>query len=79
MIHDILALQAIYGAETTTRTGDTTYGFHSTADRGVFDFTQNAHPIVAIWDSGGNDTLDLSDSTRRRASTSLPAPFRTPI
>src|SRR4029078_12455126 len=60
MIHDILALQAIYGAETTTRTGDTTYGVHSTADRGVFDFTQNAHPIVAIWDSGGNDTLDLS-------------------
>jgi serralysin len=60
MVHDILALQSIYGVETTTRTGDTVYGFNSTADRVVFDFTRNAHPILTIWDAGGNDTIDLS-------------------
>jgi hypothetical protein len=30
LLHDILALQAIYGADMTTRTGETTYGFNST-------------------------------------------------
>ena len=60
MLHDILAIQALYGADTGTRTGNTTYGFNSNAGRAVFDFTQNAHPVLAIWDSSGNDTLDLS-------------------
>ena len=60
MVHDIMVLQSIYGADTSTRTGDTTYGFNSTADRMVFDFTQNTHPILTIWDAGGNDTIDLS-------------------
>src|SRR6185369_6943646 len=32
LIHDIAAVQAIYGADTTTRTGDTTYGFNWTSD-----------------------------------------------
>ena len=59
-VHDILAVQNIYGADYTTRSGDTVYGFHSTADRGVFDFSTNTAPIVTIWDGGGNDTLDLS-------------------
>jgi serralysin len=36
------------------------YGFNSTADKGVFDFTLNDHPVLTIWDAGGNDTLDLS-------------------
>ncbi|QJE74160.1 hypothetical protein HHL28_14680 [Aerophototrophica crusticola] len=60
LVHDIAAMQRIYGAETTTRTGDTVYGFNSTANREAFDFTKNKLPIVAIWDAGGNDTLDLS-------------------
>jgi serralysin len=50
----------MYGADMTTRAGDTVYGFNSTADKAVFDFTQNTHPVVTIWDAGGNDTLDLS-------------------
>ena len=33
LIHDILAVQRIYGADMTTRTGDTTYGFNSNAGR----------------------------------------------
>ncbi len=60
MIHDILAVQKMYGVDTTTRTGDTVYGFNSTAGKNVFDFAVNKAPIVTIWDAGGNDTLDAS-------------------
>jgi Ca2+-binding RTX toxin-like protein len=63
LLHDIMTVQAIYGADMTTRTGNTTYGFNVTADlanRPVFDFTRNKDPIIAIWDAGGNDTLDAS-------------------
>ena len=59
-VHDIAAIQRIYGADPTTRTGNTVYGFNSTADRSVFDFTVNTRPIVTIYDAGGNDTLDFS-------------------
>jgi serralysin len=60
LAHDIAAIQSIYGANMTTRTGDTVYGFHSTAGRDAFDFTLNVQPVVAIWDAGGKDTLDFS-------------------
>jgi serralysin len=60
MVHDIAAVQAMYGADLTTRTGDTTYGYNSTADRDVFDFTKNENPYLSIYDAGGHDTLDLS-------------------
>jgi Ca2+-binding RTX toxin-like protein len=60
LLHDIAAIQAVYGADTTTRTGDTVYGFNSTAGRVVYDFAQNPDPILVIWDSGGTDTLDCS-------------------
>ena len=59
-IHDIAGIQAIYGADMTTRTGNTVYGFNSTADRTAFDFTVNTRPIVTIWDAGGTDTIDFS-------------------
>ena len=35
---DILAMQQLYGLSTTTRTGDTTYGYHSNAG-GIYDTT----------------------------------------
>ena len=60
LIHDILAAQRIYGADMTTRTGDTVYGFNSTAGRDAFDFVKTPAPIGAIWDAGGIDTLDTS-------------------
>ena len=61
MVHDILAIQDIYGVETTTRTGDTVYGFNSNTDRPeIYDFSINELPVLAIWDAGGNDTLDFS-------------------
>ena len=56
---DIYAVQELYGAA-TTRTGDTTYGFHNTAGS-IFDFSAyTTAPALTIYDSGGNDTLDCS-------------------
>ncbi|MFO1091034.1 MAG: M10 family metallopeptidase C-terminal domain-containing protein [Hyphomicrobiales bacterium] len=63
MVHDIMVIQAIYGVDTTTRTGDTVYGFNSNADRWIFDFARNSKPVLTIWDAGGNDTLDVSGFT----------------
>ena len=60
LIHDIAAAQRIYGADMTTRTGDTTYGFNSNAGRDSFDFVSTPAPIMAIWDAGGIDTIDAS-------------------
>lgn len=60
MVHDIAAIQAIYGADQTTRLGDTVYGFGSTADRDVYDFDINTRPILTIYDAGGNDTINFS-------------------
>lgn len=63
MPSDVLAIQAIYGASTTTRSDATVYGFNSTvsgAIGAIFDFARNPQPILTIFDSGGLDTLDLS-------------------
>ncbi|MEM8811160.1 MAG: M10 family metallopeptidase C-terminal domain-containing protein [Pseudomonadota bacterium] len=65
MVHDVLAIQAMYGADTTTRTGNTVYGFNSTAGRSVFDFSTNQAPVLTIYDAGGIDTLDLSGFSQR--------------
>ena len=60
MLHDVMAIQAMYGADMSTRSGDTVYGFNSTAGQAVFDFSSNRHPVLTIWDGGGTDTVDLS-------------------
>jgi Ca2+-binding RTX toxin-like protein len=64
LIHDIVAAQLLYGANMSTRTGDTVYGFHSTADRDWFSCSNvdgtSRKVIFAVWDAGGNDTLDFS-------------------
>ncbi len=60
LVHDIAAIQAMYGADTTSRVGNTVYGFNSTAGRDAYDFSINTRPIVTIWDAGGKDTLDFS-------------------
>lgn len=66
MVHDIYAIQKMYGADMTTRTGNTTYGFNATADtlgRDAFNFDLTPAPVMAIWDAGGIDTLDASRYT----------------
>ena len=60
LLYDIVAIQNKYGANTSTRSGNTTYGFNSNAGREQFDFTQTDDPVITIWDGGGTDTLDLS-------------------
>lgn len=59
-LFDIYTIQLLYGANTETRAGDTVYGFNSTADRDVYDFSLNPHPIMSIYDTGGFNTLDVS-------------------
>jgi serralysin len=57
-------IQHLYGADPTTRAGNTTYGFNATAGiNPVYDFGQNAHPVLCIYDAGGIDTLDFSGFT----------------
>ena len=64
MLHDVAAIQAMYGADMNTRSGDTVYGFNSsfpTSGVGaVYNFNVNKLPVMTIYDAGGNDTLDVS-------------------
>jgi len=60
MMADIVAMATMYGLSTTTRTGNTTYGFNSNAGRAVFNASLNADVAYTIFDSGGVDTLDYS-------------------
>ncbi|MCG6206407.1 M10 family metallopeptidase C-terminal domain-containing protein [Rhodopseudomonas sp. HC1] len=59
MLYDIYALQQIYGANTSTRSGNSIYGFHSNVG-GIYDFSVNTSAALCIWDGGGIDTLDCS-------------------
>jgi hypothetical protein len=61
MIADIRAMATLYGLSTTTRAGDTTYGFNNNSGRS--EFTAAVGSTVSaytIFDSGGIDTLDYS-------------------
>lgn len=60
MLHDIAAIQRLYGENLNTRTGNTTYGFNSNAGD-VFNITSaNEHVAYTVYDRGGYDTLDFS-------------------
>ena len=63
MVDDVYVIQQKYGADMTTRAGDSTYGFNSSSD--VANEAMKFHDgematIFTIWDANGNDTLDLS-------------------
>ncbi len=64
MMLDILAAQRLYGAsKSTTFAGGQTYGFNTNiADsaKRFYDFSINKEPIVTIYNSGVNNTLDVS-------------------
>jgi len=54
-IDDILAIQSIYGAEYTTRSGNTVYGMgHG------FGSTPSSEFVYTIWDGGGTNVIDAS-------------------
>ncbi len=62
-VADIIAVHDMYGASTTTRSGDTVYGYNSTAGNTIFDATAFSNPVsFTIFDSGGDDTMDYSGS-----------------
>lgn len=52
MLYDILAMQYLYGANQSTRSGNDTYTFSNTEGQ-----------LKTIWDGGGTDTLDLSNQS----------------
>lgn len=68
LLDDIAAAQRLYGVNATTRTGDTTYGFNSNADRAWFSATNGASSLLifAVWDAGGTDTFDFSGFTQNQ-------------
>lgn len=66
MVLDIAAVQAIYGADPTTRSGDTVYAFD-----------QDATHFQSIYDAGGNDTIDLSQFTRPNTIDLTPGAYST--
>ncbi|MFL1491179.1 serralysin family metalloprotease [Pseudomonas antarctica] len=67
LIDDIAAIQKLYGANYSTRAGDTTYGFNSNTGRDFYSATSNADKLVfSVWDGGGNDTLDFSGFTQNQ-------------
>ncbi len=49
MLYDILAIQHLYGANMSTRAGDSLYSFGTRAE------------LMTIWDGGGTDTINLSN------------------
>ena len=61
MMDDIALMQDRFGVNLQTRTGDTTYGFNSNADREVFKLASGDDlPLFCVWDAGGKDTFDFS-------------------
>ncbi len=60
LLHDILTIQDKYGADPTTRAGDTVYFANSTAGNAVYDLASNPFPHLAVYDAGGIDTFDFS-------------------
>ncbi|MBN8605809.1 MAG: M10 family metallopeptidase C-terminal domain-containing protein [Caulobacterales bacterium] len=60
-MYDIAAIQRLYGANLATRTDDTIYGFNSNTGVPQYSLTLATQgALFAVWDGGGNDTLDLS-------------------
>lgn len=61
MLHDIAAIQHLYGANMQTRKGNTTYGFNSNADRDFFKAKGATDVLIfSVWDAGGYNTFDFS-------------------
>jgi hypothetical protein len=83
MIADVVAMQQIYGLSTTTRTGNSTYGFNSNLGNSVYNATYiqgvtpsgTSFPGYTIIDSGGIDTLDYSGFSQAQVINLNPETF----
>jgi hypothetical protein len=74
MVADILAMQQLYGLSTTTRTGNTTYGYNSNAGA-IYNASLYPHVAYTIFDNGGTDTLDFSGSSANQLINLNPETF----
>ena len=54
MLYDIVAMQALYGANTASHAGDDTYRW-----------ADHERLLMTIWDGGGTDTIDASNQSLR--------------
>lgn len=70
LMHDIAAIQRLYGADTKARTGDSTYGFNSNANLDGYQIkpasgqiADDKQAVFCVYDRGGEDTLDFSRYT----------------
>ena len=52
-MYDVAALQLLYGANTTYKTGNDTYSWDADVD-----------PFMTIWDVDGTDTIDVNNQTQ---------------
>ncbi|MBB1585157.1 serralysin family metalloprotease [Serratia sp. OS31] len=61
LLHDITAIQYLYGANMSTRLDDTVYGFNSNTGRDFLSTNSSEKKLIfSVWDAGGNDTFDFS-------------------
>lgn len=65
MMYDIAALQWMYGANFSTRDGNTSYRWSPTTGETFIDGVGQGAPganriFMTVWDGGGNDTFDFS-------------------
>jgi Ca2+-binding RTX toxin-like protein len=60
-LYDIAAVQYLYGANTSTRAGDTTYGFDNNTGDPAYSWEYNKPFVMTIWDGGGNDTINAAN------------------
>jgi len=65
MLDDIAAIQRLYGVNTSTYTGNTTFGFNSNTGSLPYSIAFNTqHVAFTVYDQGGTDTLDFSGYTQ---------------
>jgi serralysin len=65
MMHDIAALQHMYGADFSTRSGNTAYRWDPATGQAFIDGVGQGTPggnriFMTVWDGGGVDTYDFS-------------------
>jgi serralysin len=82
MQHDIAALQHLYGANFTTRGGDTVYRWNPlTGEMSVDGVAQGAPTgnkiLMTLWDGNGVDTYDLSNYKSKLSINLEPGQFST--
>jgi serralysin len=80
MAVDIAALQYLYGADFTTRAGNTVYTWSPTTGQSFVDGAVALTPggnriLMTVWDGGGIDTYDLSNYTTDLAVNLTPGKY----